>query len=49
MEFDGANPHNIVELSTEFDAVQSDDGKYIYSVTKKDTGFALRRSQMILD
>jgi len=49
MEFDGAIPHNIGELSTEFDAVQSDDGKYIYSVTKKDTGFALRRSQMILD
>lgn len=50
MEFDGANQHSITPLTTQFDAVQTSDGKYVYSVQKTDDGsFELRRSQIILD
>lgn len=49
LEFDGGNAHAIVPITTRFDAVQSDDGKYIYSITAVDGGFALQRSQMIKD
>ena len=49
MEFDGANQHVITDLSTNFDAVQSDNGKYIYSLTKDDKSYTLQRSKMILD
>lgn len=49
IEFDGGNPHTITGLTTQFDAVQSDDGKYIYTVAATATGFALQRSQMILE
>ncbi|MBC7512674.1 PEGA domain-containing protein [Candidatus Saccharibacteria bacterium] len=49
MEFDGSNAHLITALATTFDAVQSDDGKFIYSLQKTDTGFALQRSRMILE
>ena len=48
-EFDGGNAHSIVATPTTFDAVQSDDGKFIYSFTKTDSGFALQRSRMILE
>ena len=48
MEFDGANPHDITALTTGFDAVQSDDGTFIYSIAKSDTGYSLQRSRMIL-
>jgi hypothetical protein len=48
MEFDGGNPARIALMTTAFDAVQSDDGKYIYSFTKSPTGIALQRSRMIL-
>lgn len=49
MEFDGANAHSIAAMTTTFDAVQSDDGKYIYSFTKTENGFALQRSRMIIE
>lgn len=49
MEFDGANAHVITKLSTGFDTVQSDDGKFIYSINATDKGFALQRSRMILE
>lgn len=49
MEFDGANGHAITALSTGFDALQSDDGKFIFSINTTDSGFALQRSRMILD
>lgn len=50
MEFDGANQHAIAPLSTTFDAVQTSDGKYIYSLQRTTKGtFELQRSQMILD
>lgn len=49
VEFDGGNPHTITALTTQFDAVQSDDGKYIYSIAATASGFALQRSQMILE
>ncbi len=49
MEFDGANPHSITPLATDFDVVQSDDGRFIYSLQKTDVGFALQRSRMILE
>jgi hypothetical protein len=49
MEFDGGNAQAITALTTDFDAVQSDDGKFIYSVTKTDAGYELQRSRMILE
>jgi hypothetical protein len=49
MEFDGGNAHTITPLTTQFDAVQSDDGKFIYSINAVDDGFALQRSRMILE
>jgi hypothetical protein len=49
MEFDGGNAHTITALTTQFDAVQSDDGKFIYSINAVDDGFALQRSRMILE
>lgn len=48
MEFDGANPHRITSLSTGFDAVQSDNGKFIYSINAAEKGFVIQRSQMII-
>lgn len=49
MEFDGGNPHQITALSTQFDSVQSDDGKFIYSINAVDGGFAIQQSRMILE
>lgn len=49
MEFDGANAHTITDLTTQFDAVQSDNGEFIYSLNAVDDGFALQRSRMILE
>ncbi len=49
LEFDGANAHTITSLATQFDVVQSDDGKYIYSINSTSDGFAIQRSQMILE
>lgn len=48
MEFDGANPHQVTALTTGFDAVQSDNGTFIYTIASTDAGFALQRSRMIL-
>ena len=49
LEFDGGNAHSVTPLTTGFDAVQSDDGKYIYTIKASDKTFALQRSQMILE
>lgn len=49
MEFDGGNPHSITPLTTQFDAVQSDDGTFIYSFTATESGIVLQRSRMILE
>ena len=49
LEFDGANPHHITDLTTTFDAVQSDDGKYIYTIGATEKGYAIQRSLMILE
>ncbi len=49
MEFDGANAQVIAPLTTDFDSVQSSDGKFIYSITKNDDGYHLQRSRMILE
>jgi hypothetical protein len=48
MEFDGANQHRIVDLSTDFDASQSGNGTYIYSLDKTTDGYVLQRSRLIL-
>ena len=48
-EFDGANSQRITSLVTNFDAVQSDDNKFIYTINAIDSGFALQRSRMILE
>ena len=50
MEFDGGNAHTIAGLSTSFDAIWRDNGKYIYSFNaSKDGKFVLQRSQMIIN
>ncbi len=50
MEFDGGNQQRITDLTTKFDAVQSDDGKFIYSVNAvAQGGFAVQQSRMILE
>jgi len=49
VEFDGANPHRITDLTTAFDAVQSDDGKYIYTIGATEKGYAIQRSLLILE
>ena len=49
MEFDGGNSHNVTGLISNFDAVQSDDGKYIFTLNAAESGFVLQRSQMILE
>lgn len=49
MEFDGGNAHVVADLTTQFDAVQSDDGRFIYSINATDKGFALQRSRMIVE
>lgn len=48
MEFDGGNPNSIVNLSTQFDAVQSSNGTFIYTVNVTKEGFAIQQSRMIL-
>lgn len=49
MEFDGTNSHSITVLSTGFDAVQSNDGTFVYSINAVDKGFAVQQSRMILN
>lgn len=50
MEFDGANQHRLAELTTRFDAVQTDNGKYVYAFHASEAGgYELRRHQLILD
>ena len=49
MEFDGANRHAIASASAMFDAVQSHDAKFIYSFHATKNGYALQRTQMILN
>lgn len=50
MEFDGANQQRIASLSTTFDAVQSDNGEFIYSINRAADGtFAIQQSRMILE
>jgi len=49
MEFDGANQHALATLTTRFDAVQTDDGKYVYAMHKTDDAYELRRYQLNLN
>lgn len=50
LEFDGGNAHPITPLTTSFDAIWRDNGKYIYSIkSTAENKFALQRSQMIVD
>ncbi len=47
-EFDGANKHTIGTIATGFDVTLSPNGKYLYSIGKTKTGFALQRVLLIL-
>lgn len=47
-EFDGANEHTISTVTSGFDASLSQDGKYLYSVSKTANGYQLQRVRMIL-
>lgn len=50
LEFDGGNAHEITPLTTSFDAIWRDNGKYIYSIKSTVDGkFSLQRSLMIID
>lgn len=49
LEFDGANVQSITDLKTNFDAVQTNDGRYIYTIDQTESGFSLNRSTMILE
>lgn len=47
VEFDGGNPHVITKLSTSFDAISRENGKYIYAINKTADGkYQLQRSKM---
>ena len=47
-DFDGANQHDLMEVTEGFSAVLSGGGKYIYGLMKTSEGFELRRIQMLL-
>ncbi len=49
MEFDGGNKYTLANGTAMFDAVQTSDGKYIYSFAATKDGYELQRSRMIVD
>ena len=46
-EFDGANQQTIFEVAEGYTATLSPNGKYLYGITKSDTGLALSRTQLL--
>ncbi|MFZ3009720.1 MAG: PEGA domain-containing protein [Candidatus Microsaccharimonas sp.] len=48
-EFDGSNVHVINVAEPVFDATLTENGRYLYSVTKSDTAYQLQRVKMILE
>ena len=45
-EFDGANPHKLLPATTGYDAVLSENGKFVYAFSKKDDALRLQRLAM---
>lgn len=48
-EFDGTNVHVINAAEPSFDATLSQNGRYLYSITKSGTSYQLQRVKMIID
>lgn len=48
-EFDGANRHSIVSVEPGFAVTLSDDGEYLFSIGRTESGFSLQSSKMIND
>jgi hypothetical protein len=48
-EFDGTNVHVINAAEPSFDATLSQNGRYLYSITKSGESYQLQRVKMILD
>lgn len=48
-EFDGSNVHVINAAEPVFDATLTENGRYLYSVTKSGTDYQLQRVKMILE
>jgi hypothetical protein len=48
-EFDGTNVHVINAAEPSFDATLSQNGRYLYSITKSGESYILQRVKMILD
>lgn len=48
-EFDGANQQNIMPVAEGYDVTLSPNQKYLYSIGKDGTGFALQRVRMVLN
>lgn len=47
-DFDGANQHDLMNVTPGFSATLSGNGKYLYGILQTDDGFKLRRVQLIL-
>ena len=47
-DFDGDNQQNIMTVTEGFSVALTSNGKFIYGLMKTDSGFELRRAQMIL-
>ena len=48
-EFDGTNVHSIMSMEPGFDATLSQNGKYLYGITKLGDNYRLQRATMILN
>ena len=48
-EFDGMNQNIITDVAPGFKSTLSDDGKFLYSVSKSTTGYSLQSSKMTID
>lgn len=47
-DFDGANQHDVMEVTKGFSATLAGGGKYIYGLLRTDSGFELRQVRIIL-
>lgn len=47
-EFDGTNQHIIAPSAPGYKVTLSDDGEYLYSIVKKETGYTLQASRLVL-
>ncbi len=48
-DFDGSNSHVLMNVTPGFDATLSQNGRFVYAVSKTENGFSLDRVKMILE